>query len=308
MAASLLRRLAASLVTAWAAATLVFLAIHVLPGDPAVAALQQSTATERVLEQRRAALGLDRPLAVQYLEYWESLARGDTGVSWATGQPVSVMLAHQLPATVSLAGGGLIVATIIGLFLGITSAAASRGAEKLAARLMAGLLLAVPVTVTGTLVILVFGVILGGSSDGGNHATTGLLLPSLVVGLSTAGSIARAADAGLSQALHEPFFRAALARGLPRSRAVRRHGLRIGLLPLLDLLALQFGYLLSGAVVTEVLFARQGVGRLLLAAVLARDLPVVAAIVLLAALAYSLLNLLADTLRVLLDPRLLSAP
>jgi ABC-type dipeptide/oligopeptide/nickel transport system permease component len=299
-----LRRLFGALLSLWAAITLAFLVLHLTPGDPAEAALSQSTAPQDSLEQRREALGLDLPLPVQYGHFWLNLVRGDLGVSWAAGQPVSTLIGQQLGATVSLAAGGMAAAVIMGVGLGLLAVANQGNLISEVSRGAAGFMLGMPVVFSGILLIFIFSIRLDWLPATGQGTFRQLVLPSLVVGLSAAGGIARAVDTGVSETLSQPFMRAARAKGLSPAQALRRHAVRVGLLPTLDIIALQFGFLLGGAVVTETIFARQGLGRVMLAAVLNKDLPVVLGVVILAALSYSLLNLLADLSHAWLDPRI----
>jgi peptide/nickel transport system permease protein len=286
------------------AVTLTFLAIRLVPGDPAQAALNQSTAPEAVLEQRRAALGLDQPGIVQYGRYLLGLAHADFGLSWSANQPVSFLIGQQLSPTLSLAIAGTLVAVAVGTLLGIGAGVGQDAIPGVLARGTAGFLLSVPVMFSGMLLIAVFAVrfrLLPGTGQGSlGH----LLLPAAAVGLSGAGGIARVVEAGIGDQMDQPFVHLASAKGLRRSRVMVRHALRVGLLPALDAIALQLGYLFGGAVITEAVFARQGIGRLLLLAVLDKDLPLVQGIVILSVVVYTVVNFVADISHALLDPRL----
>ncbi len=299
----ILRRALGVLLALWAAVTLVFFAMHVVPGDPVEAALSQSTASPDVLARRRAALGLDQPVLVQYGRYLLNLARGDLGISWQGDQPVAWLIGEQLPATLSLAAAGMAVALLIGGALGIGAALGRGSIVSVVLRSAAGLLLSVPVMFSGTLLIWLFAVRLGWLPAVGRGSVAHLILPACVVGLSVAGGVARTVDAGTTEAMREQFVITAWAKGLSRWQIVWRHALRVGLLPTLDVIALQFAFLLGGTVVTETLFARQGIGRLLVSAVLDKNLPVVQGVVVLALLAYGLLNFCADISHAWLDPR-----
>jgi ABC-type dipeptide/oligopeptide/nickel transport system permease component len=298
------RRLLGLIVTLWVVVTLTFVAVHLVPGDPAEAALLQSTAPEDVIERRREALGLDQPLGVQYTRYLSALARADFGVSWSAGQPVALLIGQQLPATARLALASLMVAVGAGGMLGTGGALGGERWIGQVCRSLTGLFLAVPVMVSGTVFIWIFAILLGWLPATGQGAARFLIMPALVVGLSTSGGIARTVEAGVGEALRQPFMRLARAKGLTRAGATIRHALRVGLLPTLDIVALQFGFLLGGAVVTEAVFARQGLGRLLLFAVLDKDLPVVQGIVVLSAILYTVLNALSDIAKAALDPRI----
>ncbi len=298
-----LRRVGGVVLTLWAAITVVFFAMQLIPGDPAEAALSQTTVPDAVLEQRREALGLDQPLAARYSTYLSGLLRGDLGLSWMAGQPVSLLIGQQIGPTVALALGGLAVAVVAGGLLGLLAVLGGETWLGEVSRSATGLLLALPVMFTGTLAVWLFAIVLGWLPATGQQGFASLILPSLVVGASAAGGIARTVEAGVSEALRQPFVPLAAAKGLTRAGVMIRHALRVGLLPTLDVIALQFGFLLGGTVVTENLFARQGVGRLLLRAVLDQDLPVVQGVVILSAVTYAVLNLGADVAKAWLDPR-----
>jgi len=288
----------------WAAATLTFLALQVIPGDPVAAAMAEANATEDMLARRRAALGLDLPLPMQYIRYLDNLLHGDLGVSWYGGEPVALLLRAYAPFTFNLALGGVLVATILGVNLGMFSVAGGESWRGQIVRSLTGLILSAPVMFTGTLLIWILAIWLPILPATGQGDLSRLVLPVLAVGLTSAGGIARALDASVSGTLGEPFIQTARAKGLKRWQVLWRHALRVGALPVVDMIVLQFGYLAGGAVITESVFARSGLGRLLVAAVLRRDLPVVQGVVLISALAYGLFNLLADLLHAWLDPRL----
>ncbi len=303
MANFVIRRILGLGLSLWAAVTLTFWALHFAPGDPAEAVLSQSSVPRDVIEQRREALGLHLPLIVQYTRYLSSLLCGDLGLSWSGGQPVGFLIGQQVGATISLAVGGMAVAVTLGFFLGLSAAVGRSRVLASASRGIVGFMLSIPVMFSGTLLVWLFSVQLGWLPATGQGDLKHLLLPALVVGCSVSAGIARAVDAGVSETLCQPFVRAALAKGCSWRRVLWRHVLRVGLLPTIDIVALQSGYLLGGTVVAESVFVRQGLGRLLVNAVLSQDLPVVRGVVALTAISYGLLNLLADIAHVVLDPR-----
>jgi peptide/nickel transport system permease protein len=303
----LVRRLLGAVVSLWAAMTLTFFAIHLLPGDPAEAALSQTTVSNDVLQRRREALGLDKPLITQYFAYTSHLLQGQLGISWATGEPVSLMIAHQLAPTLSLAMLSLIVGIGVGTTLGYVSAASDSAIIRLFYRNIINLALATPVMLTGTLLVWLFSIKLHWLPATGHTGIASLLMPGVIVGLSVAGAIATAVRAGLRSVLSQPFVLAAQAKGMTRTRAIHRHALPVGLLPLLNIIAGQMGFLLSGTIIAESFFARPGLGRLLLSAVLNHDVPVVQALTMLSCSVYIALNMLADLLHIVLDPRVRTA-
>jgi ABC-type dipeptide/oligopeptide/nickel transport system permease component len=299
----LLRRLASIILVIWAAATLSFFAIHLLPGDPATQMLVRAGAPPQAIAQRRAQIGWDRPLTEQYARFVWSTARFDLGESWITGRRVTQMLSEAAWPTLELALGAMFVAILVGAGLG-TLAATFRGTWLDGAAMIAALLgVSTPVAWSGLLALLIFSVALGWLPPLGAGDILHLILPATVLGLASAGAIARLTRAGLLDVLTEPYITVARSKGLPDRLVLARHVWPMALPPVLTVIALQFGFLLGGAAVTEAVFARQGLGRLVVEAVLSQDLPVVQGIILLSAAVYSLVNLAADALHWLLDPR-----
>jgi peptide/nickel transport system permease protein len=298
------RRLLQAAFVLWLAATLAFVAMQLTPGDPAQALLAASGATPGEIAERRAQLGLDDPFLVQYARYLLDLPRGNLGQSWLHGRLVGRMIMEQLPATASLAVAATGVGVFLGLTLGVLAALRRSTWLDTVATTMAVLGLSTPTYWSGILVILLFSLQLGWLPASGEGGLRHLVLPALVLGFSLSGSIARLVRARVVEVMEEPFVLAARARGLPSWRVVLVHVLRAALAPALTVVALQFGFLLGGAVVTESVFARRGLGKLAVEAILWRDLPVVRGVVVFGALAYVLVNLGADLAQAWLDPRL----
>ncbi|HHH41708.1 MAG TPA: ABC transporter permease [Chloroflexi bacterium] len=303
----LVRRLLAGLLVLWAAATLTFLALHLLPGDPVTVQMARSGASAAQIARRRAALGWDDPLATQYLRFLTRLLQGDLGRSWSDNRPVLQVLADAVPATFELAVAALGLALLIGGALGTVAAlrAGSRWDAGCMALALTGL--SSPVAWSGLLGILLFSVWLGWLPASGREGPLSLVLPALTLGWTSAGSIARMVRASLLEVLGQRYVTVAQAKGLPWRQVLLRHVGTVALPPILTLLALQSGFLLGGTVITETIFARPGLGRLALNAVLVHDLPLVQGIVLLGAAVYTLVNLLADLAQLWLDPRLREA-
>lgn len=277
--------------------------MQAVPGDPAEAALVQSTASQQVLERRRADLGIDLPILQQYGNYLRGVTGDPSVVSWATGESVRTAIFDHFDSTMELALSGMVIAIVLGLGLGILSVL-GKGFWTEIGRSMAGFSIAIPVMFTGTLLIWIFAITLGWLPATGQNGVQSLLLPATAVGMSTAGAIARAVDAILSDVLDMPFVLAARSRGFPPKRIILRHALPVAIVPILDIVAVQFGYLLAGTIVVETVFARKGLGRLLLSAVLNKDLPVVQSVVAVNAFFYLAFNIVADVLRGVLDPRI----
>jgi len=298
------RRLAQAAFVLWLSTTLAFLALQLAPGDPAQALLAASGATPEEVAARRSQLGLDDPLPVQYVRYLVDLARGDLGRSWLHGRPVGRMIAEQFTATAELAVSASLLGIVAGLGLGIVAAVRRGTWLDTAATSVAVVGLSTPTYWSGLLAILLFSLHLRLLPAAGEGDLLHLILPSLVLGFALSGSIARMVRASVVEVLGAPFVLAARARGVPRRRVLFVHVLRAAAGPALSVAALQFGFVLGGAVVTESVFARRGLGRLAVEAILWRDLPVVRGVVVVAAVAYVLVNLAADLMQAALDPRL----
>jgi ABC-type dipeptide/oligopeptide/nickel transport system permease component len=298
------RRLIQAALVLWLAATLAFVAMQLTPGDPAQALLAASGATEQEIAERRAQLGLDDPLPLQYARYLVSLAQADLGQSWLHGRPVGQMILEQLPATAELAVSATVVGTALGLALGVLAALRRSTWLDTAATAVAVLGLSTPNYWSGLLAILLFALHLEWFPATGEGDLRHLLLPSLVLGFALSGSIARLVRARVLEVMDEPFVQAAQARGIPPWRVFLVHVLRPALPTALTIVALQFGFLLGGAVITESVFARRGLGKLAVEAIVWRDLPVVRGVIVFGALAYVLVNLAADLAQAWLMPRL----
>lgn len=290
----MLRTIFSSVLTLWLAITLTFVVLRALPGDAIRA--QYSDQTDAFIQMRRAELGLDAPVWMQYGQFWVNLLRGDLGDSLYSRRPVHEILLERLPNTIELTLWAMIFAATLGI-LGGVFAGLEFGLPTQIARFLIGLSISVPIYWTGTLVLFVIGVRIGGIQGR-------VLLPALVLGFHAAGAIARLLQTNIAATAHADFVRTARGKGLPEALIMRRHILRLGLLPVLTVLALQAGFLFSGAVITESIFQRVGIGTLLLDAVLAADYPVVQGVTLLTVMVYVLLNGLAEFFTRLIDPRL----
>jgi peptide/nickel transport system permease protein len=294
VAALTVRRLFGLLVTLWLAVTLSFIALQLVPGDPAGALLAPNAPPEVVAAERHA-MGLDEALPIRYARMLASYARGDLGVSWAGRRAVAQLIAEALPPTLLLALASLALALLAGIGLGGVAARVQGGAGEALIMGAMRLGLSMPVAASGVVALAL--------APAWAH-TGALLLPALVLSASAAGAFARLTRAELLATLRADYIRTAHAKGLPGRVIATRHALRNALVPVAAAAGLQFGFLLGGAVVTEMVFSRPGIGRLLLDAILAQDLPVVQGVVALGALGYALANLLADAVQRVLDPRL----
>ncbi len=308
---TLLWRIVGSLVTIWLVTTLVFFAVRLSRLDPLATLLSQGLASPEQAAEMRTALGLDRPLVDQYLLFLGGLARGDLGRSLFDGQPVVRSIGQSLRFTVPLAFSAWLLAILLGLTLGALASRASaweaRRPTRWVARLMSAMLVlgtSTPVAWSGLLILWAAVPLLSRLAPGAARETLQLALPTLTLGIASGCSLGRVTEAGLARARREPFFIAARARGVGPLWRLEWSALRTTLAPVISLAGVEAAFLLGGTMVTETLFARPGVGRLLVESILRGDYPLVQAIVALAAIGYALFNLLADFLASRLDPRL----
>jgi len=299
----LTRRLVLSVPVLLGVATLVFSLIHMIPGDPAQAMLGE-TASEADVAALRAKLGLDRPLLEQYAAFLGGLARGDLGTSLRTGEPVAQQIWQRAPATVELAAAAMVFAIGVAIPLGVLAAVWRGTAVDFASMGLALTGISVPNFWLGPLLAIVFSVWLEWLPVSGRGTWGHLVLPAVSLGAGLAAILARMTRATLLEELREPYVQAARARGASASRAVLRHALRSGLIPIVTLIGLQFGTVLTGAVITETVFAWPGIGRLLIQSIGFRDYPVVQGCILLIAVTYMAVNLITDLAYGSLDPRI----
>jgi ABC-type dipeptide/oligopeptide/nickel transport system permease component len=298
------RRIVQAALVLWLAATLAFLAMELAPGDPAETLLAASGASAEEIAARRAEMGLDDPLARRYGRYVGALVRGELGRSWLHGRPVAQMILEQLPPTLELALAAILIGSTVGLGLGLLAALRRGSWLDALATTLAVIGLSTPTYGSGLLAILVFSLGLRWLPATGAGDLRHLVLPAGVLGCAISGSVARMVRARVVELMRAPFVLAARARGLPARRVLVGHVLRAALPSLLHVIALQLGFLLGGAVITESVFARPGLGRLSVEAIVWQDLPVVRGVVVFGALAYVGVNLVADLAQAWLDPRL----
>jgi len=299
----LLRRLLLTIPVLLGVATLVFALIHLIPGDPAQAMLGEGASPEDIT-QLRERLGLDRPLLVQYASFLQGLLRGDLGVSLRNDLPVTQQILERMPATAELAFASMTVAVLIALPLGIVAAVWRGTLVDFSAMTLSLVGISVPNFWLGPLLAIVFAVELGWLPVGGRGTLGHLVLPAVTLGAALAAILARMTRASLLEELREPYVLAARAKGVSRTRAVLHHALRNSLIPIVTILGLQFGVVLTGAVITETIFAWPGIGRLLIQSISFRDYPTVQGCVLLIAVTYVGVNLMTDLMYGFLDPRI----
>lgn len=284
-------------------ATLVFSLIHLVPGDPAQAMLGDGAAPQDVAELRTS-LGLDQPLLTQYVTFLRHAVTGDLGRSFRTGQPVTTMIVERIPATAELALAAMLVAIVVALPLGVVAAVWRGTAIDYGAMTFALLGVSIPNFWLGPLLAIVFAVEFGWLPVSGRGTLAHLVLPAISLGLALAAILARMTRASLLDELGELYVRAARARGVSNAASVTSHALRNSMIPLLTIIALQFGAVLTGAVITETIFAWPGIGRLLIQSIGFRDYPMVQGCILLIAVTYVTVNLITDLMYGVLDPRI----
>ena len=290
---------------------LVFAIIHLVPGDPVRLALgtRFDQATYDALRERA---GLDQPLIVQYFDWIGGALTGDLGVSFRSGRPVTTLILERLPATLSLAGGAIVVALVIAIPLGIVSAIRQGSPLDYAATTFSQAGISIPDFWMGILFILLFSLQLDLLPPSGYVGLltnpwewfTHLIMPAVTVGVVSGSILTRFVRSSMLEALGEDFTRTARSKGLRERLVVRRHALANALIPVVTITGLQLAYLLSGVVVVEQVFAWPGLGLLALNAVQARDYPVLQGAVLLFAAFFLLVNLVVDLLYAFLDPRI----
>ncbi|MFF0717666.1 ABC transporter permease [Micromonospora sp. NPDC003816] len=305
MKASTVRRIGVRLASLFAslliALSLAF-ALGRLSGDPTTMILGPMAPPEQ-REALRAELGLDQPLVVQYLNYLKGVFTGDLGQSLQFYQANTSMIADRLPYTLQLVAAGMLLALLVGVPLGVLAATREGTWWDRAASTLALLGQSVPVFWFGMMLVVLFAVNLGWLPAGQSGSLRHLILPALTMSVYPMAHIARLTRASMSEALAEPYVDAARARGIAGRRVVWRHAFKNAMMPILTIVVLQTGILLSGAVAVEYVYSWPGLGQLALQAIQFRDFPLVQAIVVFGALVFVLLNLLVDVIHSIVDPR-----
>ncbi len=299
----LLSRLWQTVPVVFGVVTVVFLLIHLIPGDPVEIMLGESALAAQKEELRRE-LRLDRPLAAQYAQFLLGLAKGDLGTSFRSRNPVLREILGRFPATLLLSAAAMAVALLVAIPLGILSAMRQHTPTDHLCGFFAMLGLSMPNFWLGPLLILVFSIGLGLFPVSGYGTAGHLVLPAVTMGTGMAAILMRMLRSQLLEEIRQDYVRAASARGLSRRSAVLRHALANSLIPVLTVMGLQFGALLSGSIITETIFSWPGIGRLTVQAIEARDYPLVQGCILFIALCTVTINLLTDLLYSRLDPRI----
>ena len=307
MLAYLGRRLAQLVPVLLLISLLVFLILHALPGDPAMLMLAGAeggaVSAERIAELQEA-MGLNDPLPVQYGRFLLGILRGDLGESIRLRTPVTEVILERFAFTIQLSLGGLACALLLGITTGVLSALRPNGWTDVLFSLMAYFGMSMPLFWLGLMLIFLFAFQLKWFPPSGSEGLDRLVLPSLTLGFVSAGAISRLTRSSLMEVLHEDYIRTAQAKGLARHRIVQRHALKNALIPVVTIVGLQFGGMLAGAVVTETVFSRPGLGRLVVQAILWKDYPLAQGIILFMAVLFLSANLLVDISYAWLDPRI----
>ncbi|HET8679169.1 MAG TPA: nickel ABC transporter permease [bacterium] len=282
---------------------LVFLLVHLVPGDPVRVMLQDVGSAEQV-ERMRAQLGLDRPIYMQYVSFVSRAVRGDFGRSIHTRRPVAQEIAFRIPYTVRIAVAAMLVAVVMGVVLGSVAAMHHQSALDYGTMVVALAGVSLPSFWFGLVLILIFSLHLRWLPPAGADSLLHLILPAVTLGSGAAAIIARLTRSSMLEVLRQDYIRTARAKGVADRGLVYRHALKNAMIPVVSIVGLQFAGLLGGAVIVETVFGWPGIGRLAVDAIFNRDIPVIQAVVLVAAVIFVFVNLLVDLLYGLLDPRI----
>jgi len=299
----LIQRLLSALITIWVTSVVVTMLIHAVPGDPVRIMYAQWQASPEQIEAIRQNLGLDKPVHTQYWMFLKRVSRGDLGRSIQGDQPVASILATRFPPTLLLATTSLLIATLLGLSLGFIAAYKRGSIIDVGAMVAAIVGVSIPHFWLGLMLLFLFSLKLGWLPVAGSDLRT-LVLPAVTLGLANAAILARLTRSAMIDIFDQDFIRTARAKGLPRSVVLYRHALRAGLVPIVSMMGLQFAYMMGGAIVVENVFAWNGIGRLAIEAVFARDYPVIQGFILVFATVVVLVSVVIDILYAWLDPRI----
>ncbi|MDF2233378.1 ABC transporter permease [Albimonas sp. CAU 1670] len=297
------QRLLAALVTIWIATIAVTLLVHVVPGDPVRIMYGSFQTTPEELEAIRVRLGLDQPIWIQYAKYLGRVLQGDLGRSIVGDQPVLDILLVRFPMTLALALSSLAIAVAVGMSLGFLAAYKRGTWVDAGAMILAIVGVSMPHFWLGLLLLFLFALTLQWLPVAGGDWQS-LILPALTLGLANAAVLARMTRSAMIDIFDQDFVRTARAKGLPQTLVLYRHALRSGLVPIVAMLGLQFAYLMGGAIVVENVFAWNGVGRLAIEAVFARDYPLIQGFILFFATVVALASVVVDVAYAFLDPRI----
>lgn len=303
MTRRLFMRLAYMLPVVWLVVSVVFLLIHLVPGDPIQAMLGEGAAGADI-QAARHAYGLDVPLPAQYVHYWNGVLHGDLGRSLRLGKPVRELVGQAYPATLALALSALLVAIFLSIPAGVRSATRRNRWDDRALSFISLLGLSCPNFALGPILILIFAIALDWLPVSGAGSWRSLVLPAVTMGASLAAILTRMVRTSMLEELGQDYIRTARAKGLSERAVVYRHALRNALIPVVTVIGLQFGALLAGAIVTETIFAWPGIGRLTISAISNRDYALVQGCLLCIGLTYVAVNFVTDLIYSALNPRI----
>lgn len=304
MSKYIVSRLLQAIPTVLVVSILVFLMLHFIPGDPAEIFIGDRETTPERLEQVRERMGLNRPLVVQYLDYMGHALQGDLGTSLNTRRPVVDEILSRLPYTLELTLAALVLSTVLGLVLGILAALCHNTLVDTISMTIALLGISVPVYWSSLLLIVFFSVNLKWFPPIGQGSMERLIMPASALGFLSAGSLARLVRSSMLEILSQDYILTAHAKGLPQRMIIVHHAMRNALIPIITILGLTFGQLLGGAVLTETIFARLGIGRMYVDAILNKDFTLVQGATLFIAVAYVFINIAIDVAYAYVDPRI----
>ncbi|WP_318509058.1 ABC transporter permease [Bacillus sp. T3] len=283
---------------------LVFSINYFLPSDAVDILLADSGSNEEIAKSLRKELGLDLPFHVQFIHYVTGLLQGDFGQSIMNNEPVVDRILAQLPATIMLTIASIVIAIILGISLGVLAAIHHNSLIDYVARIVGLFGISMPTFWSGILLILIFSINLGWFPAMGSEGFTTLVLPAITLGLVGSGFIVRIVRNSLLEVLNEPYILTLRSKGMNEVVVIYRHALRNALIPAVTMIGVVIGDFLGGAVVIETVFARQGIGRIVADAILAKDLPVVQGVVFFSAIIYVVINILVDISYTFIDPRI----
>jgi len=289
--------------TLFGVSIIVFLMVHLIPGDP-VTYILGDFATEDAVNKLKAQLGLDRPLLIQYFSYILGALQGDFGTSYITGYTVWEEILNRIPVTAQLALYSVILGTVFGVLLGVLAAVKQNTIFDRLAMMIALVGISAPGFWIALFLILIFSFQFGWFPISGYDGIYSLILPSVTLALGSAGNIARMTRSSMLEVIRQDYIRTAHAKGANMYRLIFKHCLQNAMIPVVTLVGLQFGYLLAGAVVTETVFALPGIGNLIIDSISTRDIPTVQGLILFIALTFIVVNLLVDVIYTMLDPRI----
>ncbi|MEC0206784.1 ABC transporter permease [Paenibacillus lautus] len=303
MARTLTWRVLTSLLVIVGSLVLVFSILYVLPGDPTDNMVDPSMATPEVIANLRHELGVDQPFHIQFFRYFGGILQGDFGTSLINSDPVLPKIVESFPATLELTAASSLVSVIVGILLGVLSAIHRNKAIDIIARIVGLFGISMPTFWSGILLILIFSITLGWFPAMGSDGWKTLVLPALALGTVGAGFIVRMVRNSMLDVISEQFIVTLRSKGLADRAVMYRHALRNALIPAVTMIGMLVGEMLAGTVVIETVFSRQGIGRIIADAIMAKDLPVVQGVILFSAIIYVIVNLIVDISYAWIDPR-----